>query len=161
MPDRRFRVLAVATHPLQNSAPLFRRMACQQLDFHIACCSLRGAEPGHDPKRPLDLLQAFLRLNLANARLVFAGDGPVRSRLEAEASALAALLENAVAERWRLQALGERGVVHIRTRSAERNITATMDAIQSAVARKSRVVRAADKSPVPAAKSSITGARRP
>jgi glycosyltransferase involved in cell wall biosynthesis len=203
MPDRRFPVLAVATHPVQYSAPFFRRMAsCQQLDFHVAYGSLRGV-----------------------ARLVFAGDGSLRSRLEAEASALlpagykspdlmflpseyepfalvvnqamccgcpavasdrvgaardllvpvcpefvfpcgaadalAALLENAVADRSHLQPLGERGVAHRRTWSAERNITATIDAIQSAVARKSRVVRASDESPVPAAKSSITGARRP
>lgn len=421
MPDRRFRVLAVATHPVQYGAPLFRRMAAsEQLDFHVAYCSLRGAEPGHDPefgatvqwdvplldgydwthvpnrgsgaesflgfcnpglwklicrgnfdailcyagyvrssfwisyfaakscntsflfgtdsttlaprdsrswktwfkkllwprlfrmadqvivpssgtrdlmlslgirderitltpytvdndwwmqrsheiarenvraswgasatdavilfcaklqpwKRPLDLLQAFARLNLANTRLVFAGDGPLRSQLEAEASALgvaarvrflgfvnqsqlpavyksadlmvlpsayepfavvvneamccgcpviasdrvgaardliapvcpefifpcgdvgalAALLENAVTDLSRLRAPGERGVAHMRTWSPERNITGTMDAIERAVSRKRSVRGASDVSPVPAAKSSITGARRP
>jgi glycosyltransferase involved in cell wall biosynthesis len=51
MSDRRLRVLAVATHPVQYGAPLFRRMAvCRDLDFHVAYCSLRGAEPGHDPE---------------------------------------------------------------------------------------------------------------
>jgi glycosyltransferase involved in cell wall biosynthesis len=50
MPDLRFRVLAIATHPVQYSAPLFRRMAANpRLDFHVAYCSLRGAEPGQDP----------------------------------------------------------------------------------------------------------------
>jgi glycosyltransferase involved in cell wall biosynthesis len=419
MPDRRFRVLAVATHPVQYSAPLFRRMAvCRQLDFHVAYCGLRGATPGHDPefgrtlqwdvplldgydwthvpnrgsdaqsflglcnpglwklirrghfdailcyvgyvrssfwisyfaakscntaflfgtdsttltprdsrswktglkrflwprlfriadqvivpssgtrdlmlsldiredritltpytvdndwwiersqeierervraswgasatdavilfcaklqswKRPRDLLQAFARLSSANVRLVFAGDGPLRSQLEAEASALGvaarvrflgfvnqsqlpavyksadlmvlpsayepfavvvneamccgcpviasdhvgaardliapvcpefifpcgdvnalvALLQNAVADPSRLASLGERGVAHMRTWSPERNITATMEAIRSAVSRH-RPVTASDESGVPAAKSSLPGARR-
>jgi glycosyltransferase involved in cell wall biosynthesis len=49
--DRRFRVLAVASHPVQYSAPLFRLMAQHpQLDFHVAYCTLRGAEAGHDPE---------------------------------------------------------------------------------------------------------------
>ena len=51
MPDRRYRVLAIASHPVQYSAPLFRLMAQHpQLDFHVAYCSLRGAEVGHDPE---------------------------------------------------------------------------------------------------------------
>ena len=51
MPDRRYRVLAIASHPVQYSAPLFRLMAQHpQLDFHVAYCSLRGAEAGHDPE---------------------------------------------------------------------------------------------------------------
>lgn len=51
MPDRRYRVLAVATHPVQYMSPLFRRMAAHPaLDFHVAYCSLRGAEAGHDPE---------------------------------------------------------------------------------------------------------------
>jgi glycosyltransferase involved in cell wall biosynthesis len=421
MPDRRFRVLAIATHPVQYSAPLFRRMAASpHLDFHVAYCSLRGAEPGHDPdfgtilkwdvplldgyqwthvanrgsgaesffglrntdlwklirggsfdailcyvgyvqssfwiayfagksckasflfgtdsttltprdsqswktafkrlfwpklfrladqvivpssgtrelmlslgiaderitltpytvdndwwmqrsgqidresvrvswgasasdavilfcaklqpwKRPLDLLRAFAKLNLSNARLVLAGDGPLRQTLVVEASALgvaarvrflgfvnqsqlpavyksadlmvlpseyepfavvvneamccgcpviasdhvgaardliapvcpefifacgdvdalAALLKNAVADRARLQALGERGVAHMQTWSPERNIDATIQAIEKAVSRKRGMVRALDGVPEPAAKSSITGARRP
>ena len=51
MPDRRYRVLAVAAHPVQYMAPIFRRMATHPaLDLHVAYCSLRGAEAGHDPE---------------------------------------------------------------------------------------------------------------
>ena len=39
-------------------------------------------------KRPLDLLQAFAKANIAKALLVFAGEGPLRPSLEAEATAL-------------------------------------------------------------------------
>jgi len=48
---RRYRVLAIASHPVQYAAPLFRLLAQHpQLDFHVAYCTLRGAEPGHDPE---------------------------------------------------------------------------------------------------------------
>ena len=51
MPDRRVRVLAIATHPVQYAAPLFRRMAARpDVDFHVAYCTLRGAEAAHDPE---------------------------------------------------------------------------------------------------------------
>ena len=51
MPDRRYRVLAVATHPVQYMSPIFRRMAKHpSLDLQVAYCSLRGAEAGHDPE---------------------------------------------------------------------------------------------------------------
>jgi glycosyltransferase involved in cell wall biosynthesis len=51
MPDRRYRVLAVAAHPVQYMAPIFRRMAVHPaLDLHVAYCSLRGSEAGHDPE---------------------------------------------------------------------------------------------------------------
>ncbi|MGB6597910.1 MAG: glycosyltransferase [Candidatus Acidiferrum sp.] len=51
MPDRRYRVLAVADHPVQYMAPIFRRMAAHPgFDLHVAYCSLRGAEAGHDPE---------------------------------------------------------------------------------------------------------------
>jgi glycosyltransferase involved in cell wall biosynthesis len=48
---RRYKVLAVATHPVQYMAPIFRRMAAErQLDLHVAYCSLRGAQSAtHDP----------------------------------------------------------------------------------------------------------------
>jgi glycosyltransferase involved in cell wall biosynthesis len=39
-------------------------------------------------KRPNDLLQAFAKCNNLKARLVFAGDGPLRAELEAKASLL-------------------------------------------------------------------------
>jgi glycosyltransferase involved in cell wall biosynthesis len=51
MSERRLRVLAVASHPVQYSAPIFRLMAKhERLDFQVAYCSLRGAEAGHDPE---------------------------------------------------------------------------------------------------------------
>lgn len=51
MPERRYRVLFVASHPVQYQAPLFRRMARHpSLDLHVAYCTLRGAEAGHDPE---------------------------------------------------------------------------------------------------------------
>jgi glycosyltransferase involved in cell wall biosynthesis len=51
MSERRYRVLAIASHPVQYAAPIFRLMAQHpQLDFHVAYCSLRGAEAGHDPE---------------------------------------------------------------------------------------------------------------
>jgi glycosyltransferase involved in cell wall biosynthesis len=48
-PDRRFRVLAVATHPVQYSSPNFRRLSKHpQLEVKVAYCSLQGAEAAHD-----------------------------------------------------------------------------------------------------------------
>src|SRR6267142_820623 len=51
MPDPRYRVLAVATHPVQYMAPIFRRMATHPaLDLQVAYCTLRGAEAARDPE---------------------------------------------------------------------------------------------------------------
>jgi len=51
MPESRYRVLAIASHPIQYGAPVFRLLAQHpQLDFHVAYCSLRGAEATHDPE---------------------------------------------------------------------------------------------------------------
>jgi glycosyltransferase involved in cell wall biosynthesis len=51
MPDRPYRVLAVATHPVQYMAQIFRRMtSLPGLDLHVAYCSLHGAEAAHDPE---------------------------------------------------------------------------------------------------------------
>jgi len=51
MSDRRFRVLAIASHAVQYAAPIFRLMAQHpQLDFQVAYCGMRGAEAGHDPE---------------------------------------------------------------------------------------------------------------
>jgi len=45
----RYRVLLVATHPIQYAAPLFRQMAKHpKLDVQVAYCSLQGAEAGFD-----------------------------------------------------------------------------------------------------------------
>ena len=50
MTERRFKVLAVASHPVQYMAPLFRRMAKEpELELQVAYCSLRGAaQAGYD-----------------------------------------------------------------------------------------------------------------
>jgi glycosyltransferase involved in cell wall biosynthesis len=49
--DRRYRVLAIASHPVQYAVPIFRLLAKHpRLDFQVAYCSLRGAEEGHDPE---------------------------------------------------------------------------------------------------------------
>lgn len=56
MPEQRYRVLAIATHPVQYSSPIFRRMAVHPaLDFQVAYCTLRGAEAGHDPEFGADI----------------------------------------------------------------------------------------------------------
>jgi glycosyltransferase involved in cell wall biosynthesis len=51
MPQERYKVLAIASHPVQYMAPLFRRMAQEPaLDLQVAYCSLRGAAAaGYDP----------------------------------------------------------------------------------------------------------------
>ena len=50
MPEPRYRVLAVCSHPVQYMSPILRRMAQHpQLDLHVAYCSLAGAQPVHDP----------------------------------------------------------------------------------------------------------------
>jgi hypothetical protein len=56
MPDCRYRVLAVATHPVQYMTPIFRRMAKHpSLDFQVAYCTLRGAKASHDPEFGADI----------------------------------------------------------------------------------------------------------
>jgi len=49
MPERRYRVLLVASHVVQYSSPVYREMAKHpRLDIHVAYCSLQGAESGAD-----------------------------------------------------------------------------------------------------------------
>jgi len=51
MPERRYRVLAIATNPVQYMAHVFRRMANHfAFDLHVSYCALRGAEAAHDPE---------------------------------------------------------------------------------------------------------------
>lgn len=51
MPDRHYKVLAIASHPVQYMSPIFRRLAANpELELSVAYCSLRGAEAGHDPE---------------------------------------------------------------------------------------------------------------
>jgi glycosyltransferase involved in cell wall biosynthesis len=73
MSDRRFKVLAIATHPVQYMAPIFRRMAGEpQLELHVAYCSLRGAEMAVDPdfqtavKWDVPLLDGYAWTEIAN-----------------------------------------------------------------------------------------------
>lgn len=51
MPDKRYRVLFIASHPVQYQAPIFRQLASEpELDVQVAYCSLKGAEIAHDPE---------------------------------------------------------------------------------------------------------------
>lgn len=51
MPDLRYRILAIADHPVQYMAPIFRRMAAHPgISLQVAYCSLRGAEAARDPE---------------------------------------------------------------------------------------------------------------
>jgi glycosyltransferase involved in cell wall biosynthesis len=51
MTKSRYRVLFIATHPVQYAAPLLRRMAADpRLEILMAYCSLQSAEPGLDPE---------------------------------------------------------------------------------------------------------------
>jgi hypothetical protein len=51
MTGRRLRVLAVLSHVVQYAVPVFRQLALNDgVEFHVAYCSLRGAEPGLDPE---------------------------------------------------------------------------------------------------------------
>jgi glycosyltransferase involved in cell wall biosynthesis len=51
MLDRRYRILAIASHPVQYMSPIFRRLAARpDIDLHVAYCSLHGAESAHDPE---------------------------------------------------------------------------------------------------------------
>jgi len=50
-PMQHYRVLFVASHPVQYQAPLFRRLAARpEIDIHVAYCGLQGAEAAHDPE---------------------------------------------------------------------------------------------------------------
>jgi glycosyltransferase involved in cell wall biosynthesis len=51
VPEARYRVLFVCSHPVQYTSPILRRLAQHpQLEFKVAYCSLRGAEANHDPE---------------------------------------------------------------------------------------------------------------
>lgn len=51
MPKERYRVLFIATHPVQYHAPIYRRMALHpRLSMQAAYCSLLGAQGGPDPE---------------------------------------------------------------------------------------------------------------
>jgi glycosyltransferase involved in cell wall biosynthesis len=51
LPNPRYRVLVIASHPVQYVSPLLRRMAIHpDLDLTVAYCTLRGIEPTLDPE---------------------------------------------------------------------------------------------------------------
>jgi glycosyltransferase involved in cell wall biosynthesis len=51
MSEPRYRVLFVASHPVQYQAPVFRRLAAEpEVDIQVAYCTLKGAEAAHDPE---------------------------------------------------------------------------------------------------------------
>src|SRR5438105_4171584 len=73
MPERRYRVLLVCSHPVQYMAPLLRQMAQHpRLDIHVAYCSLQGAEAAVDPDFGVEvswdipLLEGYRWLRLGN-----------------------------------------------------------------------------------------------
>jgi glycosyltransferase involved in cell wall biosynthesis len=51
MIERPLRVLVVLSHVVQYAVPGFRQLALdERIEFHVAYCNLRGAEPGLDPE---------------------------------------------------------------------------------------------------------------
>ena len=53
---RKYRVLLIASHPVQYASPLFRRLAADpRLDIEVAYCSMQGAESGRDPGFGIDV----------------------------------------------------------------------------------------------------------
>jgi len=49
--ERRYRVLAICSHAVQYTSPVFRSLALHpQLDLSVVYCTLRGAEPARDPE---------------------------------------------------------------------------------------------------------------
>jgi len=56
MPDQRYRVLAISSHPVQYASANFREMARHPgLDLTVAYCSLRGAEAARDHEFGVDV----------------------------------------------------------------------------------------------------------
>ena len=71
--SRRLRILAVCTHPVQYSAPMFRRLTqYPELDIQVAYCSMQGAELQMDPGFGIDvkwdvpLLEGYAWVSLPN-----------------------------------------------------------------------------------------------
>jgi glycosyltransferase involved in cell wall biosynthesis len=56
LPEARYRVLAIASHPVQYLPPLLRRLTQHpQLNLSVAYCSLRGAQRAYDPDFKTDV----------------------------------------------------------------------------------------------------------
>ena len=76
MTDTAYRVLLVATHPVQYATPIFRKMAQHpKLDILVAFCSLQGATAGTDPGFGIEvawdvpLLEGYPWVQVAQLRL--------------------------------------------------------------------------------------------
>lgn len=72
----RYKILCVASHPVQYSTPIFRRISQHsQLDMLVAYCSLQGANKGFDPgfnmeiKWDIPLLDGYPWVELSNQSL--------------------------------------------------------------------------------------------
>ena len=51
VPDRRFRIFILCSHPVQYMSPILRRMAQHpRVDLTVGYCSLRGAKATYDPE---------------------------------------------------------------------------------------------------------------
>jgi glycosyltransferase involved in cell wall biosynthesis len=191
-------------------------------------------------KRPADLLRAFAKANLPNALLVFAGEGPLRQQLAAEAvvlgvdsrvrflgfvnqsqlpavytsadvmvlpseyepfavvvneamlcgcpviasdlvgaaqdliapvcrkfifpcgdvPALAALLSTTARDRTLLQSIRQLGLAHLQTWTPQRNVSATLEAIELAVPRAQGKKPTGNELQTSASKSSVSSARQ-
>jgi len=74
MPERRYRVLIISTHPVQYAAPLMRQLSQDpRLDIEVAYCSLQGAavsavdpEFGVEVKWDVPLLEGFHWVHVPN-----------------------------------------------------------------------------------------------
>jgi glycosyltransferase involved in cell wall biosynthesis len=56
MRERPYKVLALASHPVQYMAPIFRRLAVrEEIDLRVAYCRLDGVEPVRDPEFEIDV----------------------------------------------------------------------------------------------------------
>jgi glycosyltransferase involved in cell wall biosynthesis len=71
--NRRLRILTVCTHPVQYSAPMFRRLAQRpEIDSQVVYCRMSGAEAQLDPGFGIDvkwdvpLLQGYAWISLPN-----------------------------------------------------------------------------------------------
>jgi hypothetical protein len=78
---RPLRVLVVSSHPVQYSAPMFRRLAQHpQLDVQVAYCNMRGANSQLDPDIGIDvkwdvpLLEGYAWVSLSNRSSVTKSD---------------------------------------------------------------------------------------
>ena len=62
IPGGRLRVLILASHVIQYSSPLFRRIAQDpRVDLQIAYCTLQGTTPSIDPEFGVEVVVGYVR----------------------------------------------------------------------------------------------------